>query len=188
MSLDRIVRAVALVSRACGTLAALLMIVACAVVCQMVFVRYVLNASTIWQTEFVLFSVVAATLIGSPYVLATRGHVGVDFVASHMGALGRRTLGIVASLTGIAFCAVLAWSGWRYFHEALVEGWVTESVWAPPLWLVLLPLPLGIGLLTLQYVVDLACLVAGRQPAGAPAKDAPAAGADIADGGGEHAA
>ncbi|MBN1239440.1 MAG: TRAP transporter small permease, partial [Gammaproteobacteria bacterium] len=160
-------RAVALLSRACGMLAVLLMIAACAVVCQMVFVRYVLGASTIWQTEFVLFSIVAATLIGSPYVLATRGHVGVDFVASHAGPGGRRALGIVASLAGVAFCAVLAWSGWRYFHEALVQGWVTESVWAPPLSIVLLPLPLGIGLLTLQYVVDLACLVAGREPAAA---------------------
>ena len=165
MSLERIVRAVGLLSRACGTLAALLMIAACAVVCQMVFVRYALNASTIWQTEFVLFSIVAATLIGSPYVLATRGHVGVDFVASHAGPGGRRALGIVASVAGIAFCAVLAWSGWRYFHEALVNGWVTESVWAPPLWIVLLPLPLGIGLLTLQYAVDLLCIVAGYAPA-----------------------
>jgi TRAP-type C4-dicarboxylate transport system permease small subunit len=164
MTLDAIVRGVGRLSKACGALAALLMIAACGVVCQMVFVRYVLNASTIWQTEFVLFSIVAATLVGSPYVLATRGHVGVDFVATHAGARGRRALGVLAAVVGIAFCVVLAWSGWRYFHEAWTEGWVTESVWAPPLWIVLLPLPLGIGLLTLQYVVDLVCLVAGYAP------------------------
>ena len=48
------------------------------VVCQMVFVRYVLNQTTIWQTDFVTYSLVAATFIGSPYVLLTRGHVNVD--------------------------------------------------------------------------------------------------------------
>jgi len=164
MRLGTIVHVVGLLSKACGALAALLMIAACGVVCQMVFARYALNASTVWQTEFVLYSIVAATLVGSPYVLLTRGHVGVDFVAMQIGTRGRRALGILASLTGIAFCAVLAWSGWRYFHEAWTEGWVTESVWAPPLWVVLLPLPLGIGLLTLQYVVDTACLAAGYAP------------------------
>jgi hypothetical protein len=29
------------------------------------------------------------------------------------------------------------------------------------LWAVLLPLPLGMGLLSLQYLVDIACLVTG---------------------------
>jgi len=75
---------------------------------------------------------------------------------------------------GLLFCAVLAWpglawpglawSGWLYFHEAWTEGWVTETVWAPPLWIVLLPLSLGIGVLALQYLADIACLVTGREP------------------------
>jgi len=48
------------------------------VVCEMVFVRYLLNYNTIWQTDFTIYSLVAATFIGSPYVLLTRGHVNVD--------------------------------------------------------------------------------------------------------------
>ncbi len=44
----------------------------------MVFVRYVLNQNTIWQTDFVTWSLVAATFVGSPYLLLTRGHVNVD--------------------------------------------------------------------------------------------------------------
>ena len=31
----------------------------------MVFIRYVLNENTIWQTDFVTFSLVAATFIGA---------------------------------------------------------------------------------------------------------------------------
>ena len=161
--LDRVARAVRVISHACGALAAVLLIGACAAVCQMVFVRSVLERSTVWQTEFVLYSVVAATLVGSPYVLAQGGHVGVDFVANRVGRRGGRVLAMLSSCAGVAFCAVLAWSGWRYFHEAWTQGWVTESVWAPPLWIVLLPLPVGVGLLTLQYAVDLACLIAGRR-------------------------
>lgn len=148
-------------------LAALLLLGACGAVCQMVFVRSVLGASTIWQTEFVLYAVVAATLIGSPYVLTRGGHVGVDILAQRVrGRPGGRMLAVVSAAIGIVFCAVLAWSGWRYFHEAWREGWVTESVWAPPLWAVLLPLPVGVGLLTLQYVVDALRVVRGARGPG----------------------
>jgi TRAP-type C4-dicarboxylate transport system permease small subunit len=165
-----VARAVRWLSNACGVLAAVCLTAACAVVCQMVFVRYVLNASTVWQTEFVLYSVVAATLIGSPYVLATRGHVNVDLIGEFAGPRVRRVQQIIAGVLGIVFCAVLGWSAWRYFHEAWLAGWVTESVWAPPLWAVLLPLPVGFGLLTLQYVVDVLGLVAGTEPGAGEAR------------------
>jgi len=160
--LDLIVQSVRRLSHLCGMLAAVCLAMACLVVCQMVFARYVLNASTIWQTEFVLYAVVASTLIGSPYVLAMRGHVKVDLVSHYLGPISRRVLRLLAATLGVLFCITLAWSGWRYFHEAWTEGWVTESVWAPPLWIVLLPLPLGVGMLTLQYLVDIACLLTGR--------------------------
>ncbi|HEX7005818.1 MAG TPA: TRAP transporter small permease subunit, partial [Alphaproteobacteria bacterium] len=72
------VRAVKRLSQLCGIVAAGLIALGVLVVCQMVFVRYALNHNTIWQTDFVTWSLVAATFIGSPYVLLTRGHVNVD--------------------------------------------------------------------------------------------------------------
>ena len=65
-------------SQLCGIVAATLIALGVVVVCQMVFVRYVLNQNTIWQTDFVTWSLVAATFVGSPYLLLTRGHVNVD--------------------------------------------------------------------------------------------------------------
>lgn len=121
----------------------------------MVFVRYVLQASTIWQTEFVLYSVVAATLVGSPYVLSVGGHVNVDLVSQMLGPRMRRALNATSYSLALLFCVVLAWSAWQYFHDAWSQGWVTESVWAPPLWMVLLPFPVGIALLCLQYGAEI---------------------------------
>lgn len=161
--MDRFIAGVHTISRICGTLAAICLASACIVVCQMVVIRYVLGASTVWQSEFVTFSIVAATLIGSPYVLLTRGHVNVDLLPHYLDETGKRWLAVVASALGIIFCAVLAWTGWTYFYEAWREGWVTSSVWAPPLWIILLPLPLGLGLLTLQYTADILCLLTGRE-------------------------
>lgn len=161
LSIARVVRQLSML---CGIVAAATLGAACVVVCQMVFVRRVLGESTVWQTEFVTYAIVAATLVGSPYVLAVGGHVNVDLLGRALGPRGRRMLDLLAGAIGVAFCAVLAASGWRYFHEAWAAGWTTETVWAPPLWVVLLPLPLGAGVLTLQYVVDLA-LIAARSDA-----------------------
>jgi TRAP-type C4-dicarboxylate transport system permease small subunit len=166
--MNAFVRAVHALSRMFGVLAAVCLAAACLVVCEMVTVRYVLRASTIWQTEFVIFSVVAATLFGSPYVLLTRGHVNVDLLPNYLAPRPRRWLALLAALLGATFCAVLAWRGAQYWYEAWSEGWVTESVWAPPLWIPLLPLPLGLGLLTLQYFTDILCLLTGREVGEAP--------------------
>ena len=155
-------RAVEALSRACGVLAAVCLAAASVVVCHMVIVRYALGIPTIWQTEFVTFAVVAATLIGSPYVLLTRGHVTVDLLPHYLYGRPRHWLALAASVLAWVACAVLTWTGWQYFHEAWTEGWTTESVWGPPLWIPLLPLPLGLGILTLQYTVDILCLLTGR--------------------------
>ena len=58
----------------------------------MVFVRAVLGESSIWQTEFVTFSLVAATFLGAPYILLTRGHVAVDVVPLMVRRAARRVL------------------------------------------------------------------------------------------------
>ena len=49
---DAFVGAVRALSRASGVVAAGLIGVGVLVVCHMVFVRYVLNQNTIWQTDF----------------------------------------------------------------------------------------------------------------------------------------
>ena len=149
------VRIVSQISRAAAVVALALVAAAVLVVSEMVFMRYVLKASTIWQTEFVIYALVAATFIGSPFVLMEKGHVNVDILITSAPPRGALALQIISGLIGLTFCALLAWSGWLYFHEALTGRWTTETVWALPLWIPLLPLPTGIGLLCLQYVAEL---------------------------------
>ncbi|MEE9314424.1 MAG: TRAP transporter small permease subunit, partial [Rhizobiaceae bacterium] len=72
------IRTVNNISSLCGVVAAGLIVIAVGITCQMIFVRFVLNQSTIWQTEAVVYMMVGATLIGLPYVQRWRGHVNVD--------------------------------------------------------------------------------------------------------------
>jgi TRAP-type C4-dicarboxylate transport system permease small subunit len=162
--LQAFIRIVDAVSRMAGLVAMVLLAAAMLVVCEMILVRYVFAASTVWQTEFVVYSIMAATFIGSPYVLLHRGHVGVDLVPNALPAGPRLVLAIVAGCLSLAFCMALGWSSWLYFHEALANGWTTATVWALPLWIPLLPLPLGMLLLTLQYIAELMKLRVGAEP------------------------
>lgn len=160
--MDRFVDIVRALSRLCGLIAALLVISAILVVCEMVVMRYFLGQSTVWQTDYVTFSLVGATLIGSPYVLLLKGHVNVDLLPVYLGHRGRMVLALIACCGGLAFSFVLFWTGTELFHESVVGGWRTDTVWALPLWIPYLSLPIGIGLLVLQYVADIIALLTGR--------------------------
>lgn len=152
---------VEMVSNACGIIAAVLVGMAILVVCQMVVMRYFLNASTIWQTEFVIFSLVGSTFIGCPYVLMVKGHVSVDLLPHYLSRKGSYFLALIASGLGLLFCLILTWKGYELFHEALVNEWTTDTICALPLWIPYLSIPLGIGLMSLQYVADILALAFG---------------------------
>jgi TRAP-type C4-dicarboxylate transport system permease small subunit len=137
-----------------GVFAVLLLVASVLVVTQMVVVRYVLSGSTIWQTEFVTFSIVAATFLGSPYVLLLKGHVRVDLIENIVGENSKIALRLISDILSLVFCGLLAWAGWVYFEEAWANNWTTDTVWALPLWIPLLPMPVGFGLLCLQFIAD----------------------------------
>ena len=162
--MDHFVHAIRRVSQLCGIVAAALIALGVLVVCQMVFVRYVLNQNTIWQTDFVTWSLVAATFVGSPYVLLTRGHVNVDVLPLHVGPRARYWLALFTILLGFSFVVVLFIVCTGLWYEAWSKNWHSDTVWRAPLWVPYFSMPIGLGLLVLQYFAELVCLVTGRTP------------------------
>jgi TRAP-type C4-dicarboxylate transport system permease small subunit len=149
------VRGVHALSRLTGIAAAAMILVSVLIVCQMVFVRYVLNASTVWQTETVIYLMIAATLVGMPYVQLLRGHINVDLLPIYLSRRPRKILFVLCALVQIAACGAIGYYGLHLFLEAFQGGWRSSSVWGTPLWIPYLAMPLGFGLLILQYVADL---------------------------------
>jgi TRAP-type C4-dicarboxylate transport system permease small subunit len=162
--MDRYIRAVRFLSQCCGVFAAALIGLGVLVVCHMVFVRYVLGHNTIWQTDFVTYSLVAATFIGSPYLLLTRGHVNVDVLPHYVGPRARFWLAVFAVVLSLAFSIVLAVLTFRFWHEAWSNKWVSDTMWRARLWIPYACMPIGLGILSLQYVADLFNLLTGREP------------------------
>jgi TRAP-type C4-dicarboxylate transport system permease small subunit len=134
------------------------------VVCEMVFVRYVLNQNTIWQTDFVTWSLVGATFIGSPYLLLSRGHVNVDVLPLHLKGRARWWLALASVLMSLAFAVILAVLTGRFWLEAWDNRWVSDTMWRARLWIPYMSMPIGMTILSLQFVADLLSLVSGREP------------------------
>ncbi|MGB3273081.1 MAG: TRAP transporter small permease [Xanthobacteraceae bacterium] len=162
--MDLYVRAITLISKLCGIIAALLIAAAVVVVCHMVFVRSVLNDNTIWQTDFTTYSLIAATFIGSPYLLLNRGHVNVDVIPVYLGQRARFWLALAATLMSFVFCLTMTLLATEFWHEAWANAWVSDTMWRVRLWIPYGAMPLGLGILTLQYVASLYNLVTGREP------------------------
>jgi TRAP-type C4-dicarboxylate transport system permease small subunit len=156
------VRIVAQLSRITGVFAALLFASCVVVTAHLVFERSVMGRAVIWQVEYITFAVIAATFIGSPYVLLTRGHVSVDVLPQYLGRRGKFWLALAASVLALLFCAVILWYSFEWWLDVWDTGEVKASIWAPKLWIPYLSLPIGLGLLVLQYVADIWCLAIGR--------------------------
>jgi TRAP-type C4-dicarboxylate transport system permease small subunit len=162
--MDAFVRVVRLLSNACGVVAALLIGAGVVVVCEMVLVRYAFNETTIWQTDFVTYCLIAATFVGSPYVLMIRGHVNVDLLPHYVGRPKRFWLALFSSLLTIAFVATITVLTYELWLEAWEKSWVSDTIWRARLWIPYASMPIGLAILALQSLADLGNLLTGREP------------------------
>lgn len=154
-------RLVAAISTLAGWCSAAMIVAAVAITCQMIFIRFVLNGSTIWQTEAVVYLMIAATLIGLPYVQRLRGHVNVDLFPLALPRRPRFVLAMITLSLSIVIVAVMLFYGFEYWHFAWDRGWRSDTVWGVRLWIPYLSLPIGFGLLLLQLIADLVAVILG---------------------------
>ncbi|MCP4937534.1 MAG: TRAP transporter small permease [bacterium] len=150
-----------------GIVAAMLIGIAIIIVCQMVFIRYVLVGSTAWQTEVVTFSLVAATMLGSAYVLKQRGHVSVGLAMVYASSYVRRIMQMVGDFLVFLFAALMFWKGLEVTLQAFHGDWTTESIYEFPMWIPYASMPIGFGLLALQAI---ACMIRASRHEGIPHK------------------
>jgi TRAP-type C4-dicarboxylate transport system permease small subunit len=148
------VRFVDRLSDACAVAASFMLAAATLIVVWMVGYRAMGN-STWWEIEAATYLIVAAVLVGSPYCLKTRGHIGVDLVSEWLPPRGKRWLTRILAVFGLAVCVYLAWKGLELTLEAWHKNEHSGSTWNPPRWPFFAMMPLGLGLTALQYVAEL---------------------------------
>lgn len=159
-----ILRAVGLLSQLSGIVSALLIVASVAVTCQMIFIRFVLNGSTIWQTEGVTYMMIAATMLGLPYVQYLRGHVNVDLLPLMLPVSARKALALLVLGLTLVVTGIMVWHGYLFWHEAWDWGETSNTPWNPKLWVPYLALPVGFGLYALQLAADTFAMASEVEP------------------------
>jgi TRAP-type C4-dicarboxylate transport system permease small subunit len=152
-------RLVAAISTLAGWISAAMIVAAVGITCQMIFIRVVMNGSTVWQTEAVIYLVIAATLLGLPYVQHLRGHVNVDLIPIWLAPKSRYRLFILTMTLSILIVGTMLFYGYEYWHFAWERGWRSDTVWGVRLWIPYLALPVGFALLGLQLIADLVAVI-----------------------------
>lgn len=156
-----VLRAIGFLSQVCGVVAATMIVAAVLITCQMIFIRFVLNQSTIWHTEGVTYLMIAATMLGLPYVQYLRGHVNVDLLPLMLPKGLRKALAALVLVLTLVVVGVMLWHGYHFWHEAWDWGETSNTPWNPKLWVPYLALPLGFGLYALQLAADFYAMATG---------------------------
>ena len=137
-------------------LASVALVIAAFVLTYSVITRYFLHLSTDWQDEMSVFLIVGAVFMSAAAVQARRGHVAIEAVSSMLPPRANRIRQILVDIASLVFCAYFAWKSWILLHEAIVEGYRTGSTWQPPLWIPYSLMTIGMVLLSIQLLLQVA--------------------------------
>ncbi len=95
------------------------------------------------------------------YTQLERGHVTIEVLEHVLSPRANRWRYLIGDGLSLLFCAFVAWNAWEFFREALEDGRVTESTWAPKLWVPYLFMAIGMSALSLQLMVQIVDSVVG---------------------------
>jgi TRAP-type C4-dicarboxylate transport system permease small subunit len=136
--------------------AAIALIAACAILSYSVLSRALFKAANYWQDEAAVFLLVGATFMTAAYVQQHRGHIGIEAFVGLLSPLANRIRLWLVDVATLLFCGFFTWKSWTLAHEAYVDGQVSNSMWSPPLAIPYVLMALGMSLLCVQILVQLA--------------------------------
>jgi TRAP-type mannitol/chloroaromatic compound transport system permease small subunit len=99
-----------------------------------VAMRYVFNRPVIWAMEVNRWSLLVAICLGCGYTLLHDAHVKVSVVYDLLTPRGKAILDLISHTAVFLICIVLVWHGGKITWDNLVNGYRSNSVWAPILW------------------------------------------------------
>ncbi len=135
-------------------LGSIALVVASAVLTGGVVAAHILGRGIEWQDELEIFLVAGAVFLSAAAVQARRGHARIGIIDSLLGESGRRRWTLVTDTLSLIFVAFVAWKSGTLSLEAWTEGQVSQSTWAPPLWIPYGIMTLGLALLACELALQ----------------------------------
>ena len=136
-------------------LGSLALMAAALILSYSVMSRGLFHTANDWQDEAALFCLVGVTFLCSSYVQEKRGHIGISAIEGLLPHPVNKLRGIVIDVISCLFFAFFSTKTWDLLQEAWVDGQVTNSTWAPPLWIPYSMMFAGMALLTFQLFLQI---------------------------------
>jgi TRAP-type C4-dicarboxylate transport system permease small subunit len=108
-----------------------------------------------WQDEAALFCLVGVTFMCSSYVQEKRGHIGISAIEGLLPHKVNQVRATVIDIISCLFFAFFSVKTWDLLVEAWVDGQVTNSTWAPSLWIPYSMMFAGMVLLSFQLFLQI---------------------------------
>ena len=105
--------------------------------------------------EFSIYLGILATFLGAAYGLKDNAHISIDLVTSALPPKIRNGLDKITWSISALFCFLITYYSWEFWWEAFSKGWRSESLWGPPLAIPYFFLPMGMTLLSLQFIIQI---------------------------------
>ncbi len=115
---------------------------------------------TIWVFEVSLYALIAAGFLANPLSLKTGAHFRVTILYRLIPGISK-VLNIFAMLMTLTFAILIVWAGSYFVHYTWSNSIRSDSLFAVPLWIPILAIPIGgLGL----FLQTLIMLLTGEEP------------------------
>ncbi len=132
------------------------LLLAALVLTYSVATRYFLHLSTDWQDELSVFLIVGAVFMSSAAIQAQRGHVAIEAIVGLLAPRANRWRQLLVDIASALFCGYFAFKSWTLLAEAWTENFHSGSTWGPPLWIPYSLMTIGMTLLSIQLLAQIA--------------------------------
>jgi TRAP-type C4-dicarboxylate transport system permease small subunit len=138
---------------AMGFLSALLIAFMAVSITYQVILRYFFNTSVLWINDFIEYSLLWSTFLGSAFVLREERHIEMDFFLSRLGPRNRILSKVATSVLGCLVCGVICVFALVTVTDNYVRGIRVIKTVEVPKYIVLIPIFIGSLLLTGQFAI-----------------------------------
>lgn len=148
-------------SKLLAALSAAAVLFACLAISWAVAGRSLVGMNTVWELEASVYLLIYAAFLSAAYTHRSGGQIAVEFLRENLTGRARRIHRTVLDLVALVIFVVLLVSGWEMFAGAWQNGWRSETLWGPQLWIPYLAIPVGSAVMVMSLAVDICLRLVG---------------------------
>ena len=104
-----------------------------------------------WLSVVPKFALLYFTMLMAPYLAGKKAHVCVEILVSHLPPVTKKVVTAITWIVCIFICLVMVFYAAKIAGEAYVRGDQMVLEVPLPLWLIYVPLPIGFGLMAVEF-------------------------------------